>query len=42
MITDFQSSMEIGDIVLIAKDSKNIDAICVIEGDYEYDDSNKE
>lgn len=42
MITDFQSSMEIGDIVLIAKDSKNIDAICVIEGEYEYDDSNKE
>ena len=42
MITDFQSSMEIGDIVLIARDTKNIDAICVIEGEYEYDDSNKE
>ncbi len=37
MVFDFKNSMEIGDLVLIEKSLKSIDAIGVITGDYEYD-----
>ena len=39
MLYAFTYEMEPGDIVLIEKDSKSIDAIGIIAGDYEYDKS---
>lgn len=39
MLTDFRSVMDIGDIVIIAKNSRSVDAVGVISGDYEYDAS---
>ncbi len=39
MVFDFKNTMEIGDIVVIEKSSKSIDAIGVITGEYEYDAS---
>lgn len=41
MVSDFKESMEIGDIVVIEKNNKRIDAIGVITGDYQYDKSFK-
>ena len=40
MVADFKNSMEIGDIVVIEKTAKSIDAIGVITGEYKYDPSN--
>ena len=37
MVDDFRNNMEIGDLVLIEKSYKSIDAVGVITGDYEYD-----
>lgn len=37
MISDFKNTMEIGDIVVIEKNNKSIDAIGIITGDYKYD-----
>lgn len=37
MVFDFKYSMEVGDIVVIEKSNKSIDAIGVITGEYEYD-----
>lgn len=42
MVYDFIYSMEIGDIVVIEKSNKSIDAIGVITGDYYYDDNVKD
>ena len=39
MVFDFINTMEIGDLVVIEKSSKSIDAIGVITGEYEYDKS---
>ena len=39
MVADFKNSMEIGDLVVIEKTNKSIDAIGVITGDYVYDDT---
>ena len=39
VVDDFKNSMEIGDIVVIEKNSKSIDAIGIITGEYEYDRS---
>ena len=39
MVYDFKYSMEIGDIVVIEKTIKSIDAIGVITGEYVYDES---
>ena len=39
MVSDFKNTMEIGDIVVIEKSNKSIDAIGVVTGDYEYDES---
>ena len=39
MVADFKNSMEIGDLVVIEKTNKSIDAIGVITGDYVYDES---
>ena len=39
MLDSFINKMKIDDIVLIAKDSKHIDAIGIITGDYEYEES---
>ena len=39
MVSDFKNTMEIGDIVVIEKNIKSIDAIGVIAGEYEYDAS---
>lgn len=39
MVADFKNSMEIGDLVVIEKTNKSIDAIGVIAGDYVYDES---
>lgn len=41
MVFDFINSMEIGDIVVIEKTNKSIDAIGVITGSYQYDKSNE-
>lgn len=40
MVADFKNSMEIGDIVVVEKTAKSIDAIGVITSEYEYDPSN--
>ena len=40
MVADFKNSMEIGDVVVIEKNNKSIDAIGVITGDYVYDETN--
>ena len=37
MVDDFKNNVEIGDIVVIEKNLKSIDAIGVVTGDYEYD-----
>ena len=37
MVSDFKNTMEVGDLVVIEKSSKSIDAIGVITGEYEYD-----
>ena len=37
ILSNFKNSMEVGDIVVIEKNSKSIDAIGVITGDYIYD-----
>lgn len=37
MVFDFKYSMEIGDVVVIEKNNKSIDAIGVITGEYEFD-----
>lgn len=39
MVADFKNSMEIGDLVVIEKTNKSIDAIGVITGDYVYDNT---
>ncbi len=39
MVFDFISTMEIGDIVVIEKNNRSIDAIGVIAGEYELDDT---
>ena len=39
MVSDFKNTMEIGDIVVIEKNNKSIDAIGVITGEYAYDES---
>lgn len=39
MVSDFKNTMEVGDIVVIEKSNKSIDAIGVITGEYEYDKS---
>lgn len=39
MVADFKNSMEIGDLVVVEKTNKSIDAIGVITGDYVYDES---
>ncbi|AOZ95941.1 restriction system component [Butyrivibrio hungatei] len=39
MVFDFKNTMEKGDVVVIEKTNKSIDAIGVITGDYEYDES---
>lgn len=39
MVSDFKNTMEIGDIVVIEKNNKSIDAIGVITGEYVYDES---
>ena len=39
MVSDFKNSMEVGDLVVIEKSSKSIDAIGVITGEYLYDKS---
>ena len=39
MVSDFKNTMEIGDIVIIEKSNKSIDAVGVITGEYEYDAS---
>lgn len=39
MVSDFKNVMEIGDIVVIEKNNKSIDAIGVITGEYVYDES---
>lgn len=39
MVLDFKNTMEIGDVVVIEKNNKSIDAIGVITGDYVYDES---
>lgn len=39
MVADFKNYMEIGDLVVIEKTNKSIDAIGVITGDYVYDES---
>ena len=42
MITSFINLMEVGDLVLIAENTKSIDAIGVITGDYEFDESRED
>ena len=42
MITAFIDVMEIGDLVLIAENTKSIDAIGIITGNYEYDQSRED
>ena len=37
MVADFKNSMEVGDVVVIEKNNKSIDAIGIITGDYVYD-----
>ena len=39
MVSDFKNSMEVGDVVVIEKNNKSIDAIGVITGEYVYDKS---
>ena len=39
MVSDFKNSMEVGDLVVIEKSNKSIDAIGVITGEYLYDKS---
>ena len=39
MIINFQEELSIGDIVVIEHDTKSIDGIAVVTGDYEYDGS---
>lgn len=39
MVFDFINTMEIGDMVVVEKTNKSIDAIGLITGNYEYDDS---
>ena len=39
MVSDFKNTMEVGDIVVIEKTNKSVDAIGVITGEYEYDTS---
>ncbi len=39
MVSDFKNTMEVGDLVVIEKNTKSIDAIGVITGEYEYDKS---
>ena len=39
MVADFKNTMEIGDVVVIEKNSKSIDAIGIITGDYVYDET---
>ena len=41
MVYDFINSMEIGDIVVIEKTKKSIDAIGVVTGSYKYDKTNE-
>lgn len=38
MVYDFKNTMEVGDIVVIEKTNKSIDAVGVITGDYVYDE----
>lgn len=42
MLNSFINEMEIGDIVLIAENIKHIDAIGIITGDYEYEESRED
>lgn len=39
MVFNFKNSMEVGDVVVIEKNNKSIDAIGIITGDYVYDKS---
>ena len=39
MVYDFKNTIEIGDIVVIEKDNKSIDAIGVVTGDYQFNSS---
>ena len=39
-VADFKNSMEVGDVVVIEKNIKSIDAIGIITGDYVYDETN--
>ncbi len=39
MVYDFKNTMEVGDIVVIEKTNKSIDAIGIVSGDYSYDKS---
>ncbi|MBQ6517490.1 MAG: AAA family ATPase [Anaerolineaceae bacterium] len=41
MVFDFKNSMEVGDIVVIEKNNKSIDAIGIITGEYVYDESHE-
>ncbi len=38
MVYDFIHTMEVGDIVVVEKSNKSIDAIGIVDGDYYYDD----
>lgn len=42
MVDDFKNSMEIGDLVVIEKTNKSIDAIGVIAGNYEKEDTSED
>ena len=37
MVSLFRDSMKIGDVILVAENTRHIDAIGIIEGEYEYD-----
>lgn len=42
MVYDFINTMELGDVVVIEKNNKSIDAIGIITGDYVYDNTHDE
>ena len=41
MVFDFKNSMDVGDLVVVEKTIKSIDAIGVVTGEYEYDKTHK-